>query len=270
MGSSYFYLEFLLSIISLLRSHPSRKFTNPAIFALEYTLVPDACYPVQLQETVAGYQYILSKVHGDASKICVSGDSAGATLILSLLLHLADQHDHKKSKDLLKTTIPDGKSSTFQRRLPNPALALLLSPWTTLSPPTLYPTPSDYLSPARLAQYASQYSGPQHPVSSPSVSPGACVDKAKWSHAAPTKGIVVLCGQEEVFEPQIREMEKMWRAAGVDTVVEAKERAVHAWVVAALFLSGTGSGRREGVERCVDAICRRMVEWRRDRGRRSQ
>lgn len=43
MGSSYFYLEFLLTWLSVLKS--SGGFQNPAILSLEYTLVPDACYP---------------------------------------------------------------------------------------------------------------------------------------------------------------------------------------------------------------------------------
>ena len=81
MGSSYFYMEFLLAWVSLLEA---AGFQNPALFALDYTLVPDAVYPRQLQETYFGYLHVLSIVK-DPSRICVSGDSAGATLILSFL-----------------------------------------------------------------------------------------------------------------------------------------------------------------------------------------
>ena len=42
MGSSYFYLEFLISWLTLLRQ---RGFKYPAIFALEYSLVPDQVFP---------------------------------------------------------------------------------------------------------------------------------------------------------------------------------------------------------------------------------
>lgn len=52
MGSCYFYLEFLLAWVSLLKEAGYR---NPAIFSLEYTLVPDAVYPAQLEQTVTGY-----------------------------------------------------------------------------------------------------------------------------------------------------------------------------------------------------------------------
>lgn len=52
MGSPYFYLEFLITLLTYLKSptHP-----NPAIFALTYTLVPDAHYPTQINEALAGY-----------------------------------------------------------------------------------------------------------------------------------------------------------------------------------------------------------------------
>ncbi|KAK5002209.1 hypothetical protein LTR39_006748, partial [Cryomyces antarcticus] len=92
MGSSYFYMEFLFALVALLKDSGYR---NPALFALEYTLVPDAVYPTQLHETIAGYDYVTSIIK-DPSRICVGGDSAGATLILSMLLWISDQPDYRK------------------------------------------------------------------------------------------------------------------------------------------------------------------------------
>lgn len=63
---------------------------NPAIFAFDYTLVPDARYPTQVLETLQGYEHVLQEAR-DASRVCVAGDSAGATLVLSLLLKLGAQ-----------------------------------------------------------------------------------------------------------------------------------------------------------------------------------
>ena len=107
MGSSYFYLEFLLAWLSLLKDS---GYSNPAIFALEYDLVPDAQFPTQLEQTVTGYEYVCS-ITRDPSRICVSGDSAGATLILSLLLMIGGKPDHEKKR---------------------PGFASLISPWPTL------------------------------------------------------------------------------------------------------------------------------------------
>ena len=75
MGSSHFYLEFLLTWVSTLVQSGYR---NPAIFALDYTLVPDASFPVQLEETCRGYEHVLTLA--DPSNVCVAGDSAGAFL----------------------------------------------------------------------------------------------------------------------------------------------------------------------------------------------
>ena len=92
-------------------------FQNPAVFALEYTLVPDGTFPKQLHEAIAGYDHVVSVV-GDASKICISGDSAGATVQMSLLLHIANrEYDQSKMNE----------SGSWQ--LPRPGMAAFISPW---------------------------------------------------------------------------------------------------------------------------------------------
>ena len=80
MGTSYFYLEFLLAFHTLLSdsSYTGTRFSNPSILALEYTLVPQASYPTQLHQAIAGYKFLLAKTH-DLSRIIFSGDSAGGT-----------------------------------------------------------------------------------------------------------------------------------------------------------------------------------------------
>ncbi|KAI7596185.1 alpha/beta-hydrolase [Hortaea werneckii] len=133
MGSAYFYIEFLLAWVSLLKSEGG--FSNPALFALEYTLVPEATYPAQVQQTLAGYKYCLEIADGEPQKICVSGDSAGATLILSLLLCMTD-YANMRSK--------------------LPALAIPISPWATIISDKNQNTPSDYLNAESLHLYGSQ------------------------------------------------------------------------------------------------------------------
>ena len=146
MGSSYFYLEFLLAWIALLRV---AGFRNPAVFALEYTLVPDESYPVQLQQAILGYNYVLS-ITNDPSKVCMSGDSAGATLILSLLLHLAN-----------------GQHGTAPKRTLLPGMAVLISPWVTLVSSKDVNTPSDYLDATNLHHYARQYANGKIAINDP-------------------------------------------------------------------------------------------------------
>ncbi|KAJ8068128.1 hypothetical protein OCU04_003699 [Sclerotinia nivalis] len=244
MGSSYFYLEFLLSWLSLLKD--SRKFRNPAIFALEYSLVPDESYPTQLHETSAGYKYVLS-VTNDPSKICVSGDSAGATLILSLLLHIA-RPDIVQSDPTMETTHTE-----------TPAMAVLISPWTTLDSPQAKNTSSDYLDTNSLRLYARQYAGSRASVSDPSLSPGACKDLDWWRMASPTRGFFVTYGSEEVFAPETRDLIMLLKKSG-KAEIRGQEQigGIHAWPVAALFLSSTSSARLKGLCMLVSEIGERM------------
>jgi acetyl esterase/lipase len=134
MGSSFFYMEFLLALVSLLKD---AGYGNPALFALEYTLVPDDTYPTQLQETMAGYEYVLSLAQS-STRVVVGGDSAGATLILSFLLYLNDHTDLRHQK---------------------PGLAIMISPWVTIVSRNNSNTDSDYLNSSTLELYGRQYIG---------------------------------------------------------------------------------------------------------------
>lgn len=237
MGSSYFYLEFLLVWLSLLKSAGYR---NPAIFALEYTLVPDACYPKQLQEVITGYNYILSIID-EPSKICVAGDSAGATIILSLLLHLARSGQTEK----------DNRSIV-------PGMAVLISPWVTLISSKDKNTPSDYLDSKSLHLYARQYSGNKISTGDSRVSPGNCKDIKLWAKASPTSGFFITYGAEEVFAPEIRDLIALLMEAGTDVDVEIANGGIHAWPVASLFLSSTKEKRQRGLKSIVEQIRERM------------
>lgn len=74
-------------------------------FALDYGLTPEHSYPAQLEEALAAYRWLLDS--GVApERLVVAGDSAGGNLALTLLLALREA------------------------RLPQPALAIGLAPWT--------------------------------------------------------------------------------------------------------------------------------------------
>ena len=231
MGSAYFYLEPLLALLTLLKSH----YRNPAIFALEYTLVPEAAYPTQLSETMAGYDHVLSLVHNDASRICVAGDSAGATLMLSLLLRIAQ--------------LPDQ-----QRRLPG--YATLISPWVTLVSENNRDTPSDYLSKASLQLYGSQYAGTVENLSDPLVSPGCSADLDWWARAAPRNGMYIAFGSEEVLGPETRTLISRLEKSGVNVSTREDAGGVHAWAIASLFLEDSIEQRVRGMKDLV-----KMVAW---------
>ena len=222
MGSSYFYLEFLVAWLSLLQNSGYR---NPAIFALEYTLVPDAVYPTQLKQAIAGYEYVCNMTI-DPSRICVAGDSAGGTLILSLLLHIASQPNYVIRK---------------------PGFATLISPWTTLFSSQNRNTASDFLDAESLHKYGLQYANSPSNLGNPLVSPGICKDTAWWSKAAPRKGFGVLFGSEELLRVELKDLIAVWRKSGCAVNVREEPGAVHAWPVVRLFLSDIQPERQKGL-----------------------
>ena len=228
MGSSYFYLEFLLAWVSLLKEAGYR---HPAIFALEYSLVPDAAYPTQLEETISGYNFVCS-ITGDSSRICVGGDSAGAALVLSLLLKIAESPSYEKRR---------------------PGYATLISPWVTMVTPNNRNTASDYLDADSLHLYGRQYAASERNLQDPLVSPGVCEDLDWWAKASPSSGFCILFGSEEVFGPEIRDLVAVLRKSGC--AVGVKEAGcVHAWPVATLFLSDTKEERQKGLRDLVKMI----------------
>lgn len=230
MGSSYFYMEFLWAWMHILAEN---GYSNPAVFALEYTLVPEATYPTQVQETLAGYKYVLS-LAPDPSRIVISGDSAGATLILSLVLLLSDY-------------------AGMRAKLP--ALAIPISPWATLISEKNKDTPSDYLNAESLHLYGSQYIGTKASGTDALVSPGACKDKAWWRRASPTKGWFFVYGAEEVFAPETRDLMELLRETGAEVVGHEEPGWIHAWPVVKLFLCDSQEERQSGLRRIVKEIC---------------
>ena len=221
MGSSYFHLEFLLAWVSLLKLAGYR---NPALFALEYSLVPDEIYPTQLQQTIAGYEHACSMI-GDASRVCVGGNSAGATLILSLLLSIGQLPQH-------------------QRQLPG--YATLISPWPKLVSPRNRNTASDYLDADSLEVYGRQYASTAN-LNDPLVSPGACKDSIWWANASPIAGFGVFFGSEEVFALEIRELVTTLRRSGCAVGVREEPGGIHAGPLVALFLADTQTRRQRGL-----------------------
>ena len=222
MGSSYFYLEYLVAWATALKA---RGFKNPAVLALEYTLVPDAVWPKQYQETEAGYKFLTESMGMPASRICLAGDSAGATLIMSLLLHKAQlgMAEHER-----------------------PGFAILISPWTHLVSDMNQNTPSDYLDRDSLHLYARQYARKESLVHGDIISPG--LSRGYWRKAAPIHGFYIMHGAEEVFAPGIQETVKNMKLDGADVTVYREPAGIHAWPVVNLFLGESRDERLKGLD----------------------
>jgi acetyl esterase/lipase len=234
MGSSYFYMEFLLAWVTLLKSAGYR---NPALFALEYTLVPDETYPTQLHETLAGYEYVLSLAQS-SKRVVVGGDSAGATLILSFLLYLNGHSELRHQK---------------------PGLAVMISPWVTIVSKNNRNTASDYLNSSTLELYGKQYIGNKTVPTDSMVSPGNCKDVKKWRDASPEFGWYFLYGSEEVLGPETRDLIKLLIGTGKEVDVWEEQGGIHAWPVASLYLGETREERLSGLKSIVEATKTRIL-----------
>lgn len=101
-GGYAFYLEVSRHFIALLSEKLGIR-----IFAPDYRLAPEHPHPAQIEDGLAAYRYLLLQEH-DPKRLIICGDSAGGHLVLMLLLQLRDE------------------------QLPQPALAIGLSPWTDI------------------------------------------------------------------------------------------------------------------------------------------
>lgn len=266
LGSSHFYLEFLLAWAALLMEgssgdERSENYSNPAIFSLDYTLAPDAVFPAQIDEAAHAYAHILSTAaQGDPARVVVAGDSAGGAIVLSLLLRLSQTPPPSLP---LRLSLP--------LPLPLPGMAVLISPWVSLWSHRYRRSANDYIDAESLVRYAALYEGKA--VSQlgllatktkagvdPLLSPGHCHEDKWWRRACPSKGMFVTYGEEEVFAPEIRAWADRLQADDVDvqTSVDGGGLGVHAWPVASLFLARSNAWRFGGLRRIVKELKRRM------------
>lgn len=93
----------------------SREFNDALVFCPQYRLSTseNSYFPAALQDAVTAYRYLLDTLKVPASKIILSGDSAGGNLALALLRYIQET-----------------------AALPLPKAAMLWSPWVNLSDAT--------------------------------------------------------------------------------------------------------------------------------------
>lgn len=102
--------------------------------------------------------------------------------------------------------------------------------------------------------YGARYAGKPGNLQRPLVSPGSTCNQDWWANAAPSNGFYVTYGSEEVFAAEIRRWVRTLRQAAVGVRVDEEPGAVHAWLIARLFLENTQEARAKGMKDLVRAV----------------
>ncbi|KAJ5782652.1 hypothetical protein N7457_004426 [Penicillium paradoxum] len=110
-GGSYILGDGRTASCKFLANHLLEHTNSSHVFSLQYRLAcnPNGRFPAQLQDAISAYSYLIHTLHIPASRIVLSGDSAGAHLALSLMRYLSEYDDNST--------------------LPSPTCCWLFSPW---------------------------------------------------------------------------------------------------------------------------------------------
>jgi monoterpene epsilon-lactone hydrolase len=175
------YASFIALIATSLRSR---------LFALDYRLAPENRFPAQLEDALNAYCWLLRTI--PSNRLIVKGDSAGGNLALALLLAIRD------------------------RKLPQPALAMLMSPATdfcTMNYPSFTANESfDWISGQMALQWADWFC-PKEQRENPLVSP----IRADLRRLAP---IYMQAGRAEILHDSIQAFAAEARRQGADVLLE--------------------------------------------------
>ncbi|KAJ5807586.1 alpha/beta hydrolase fold protein [Penicillium robsamsonii] len=179
-------------------------------FGLQYSLAPEAKFPTQLEQAVAGYKYLLDQ-NIDVSKIAVLGDSAGGHLALCLM------------------------TSLKEAQLPKPGRGIfLVSPWIDLLclKRATYESNKymDYISRKSVLKASKHLLGKDIKRET-----AACIDftqplpgSLSWKDILPAR-VWLSAGSHEVLLQEIEEFARCLREDGVDVHLRVERGGVHCW-----------------------------------------
>ncbi|EIN05734.1 alpha/beta-hydrolase [Punctularia strigosozonata HHB-11173 SS5] len=191
-----------------------------SLFALDYSLTPEAGFPTQLGQCGAMYKYLGEEMGIDYQKVAFMGDSAGGHLILSFLTHL-----HKPVPFL---------SPNPSEGLPKPGAGIyLISPWVTFdtSSPTYKDNDGlDILNTDVINRLSQTFLIASKEAASEEAKPyREFVNPVPaWAEILPKK-VFVTSGSLEVFVGDIERVVHAMRDAGANVTYSCTENKTHDW-----------------------------------------
>jgi epsilon-lactone hydrolase len=170
------------------------------LFVADYRMAPDHPFPAAVEDALAAYEALLERGQ-DPAQLIVAGDSAGGGLTLATLLAARD------------------------RRLPLPAAAVLISPWTDLGlsgeTMTTLRTRDPILHKKRLVEMAGLYLDGKDPLT-PLASP-------LYADLAGLPPLLIQVGSEELLLDDSRRLAARAADQGVAAELEIWDEMIHVW-----------------------------------------
>lgn len=185
-------------------SIPLSKYTDTRVFALDYRLAPETCFPGPLHDVVSGYFRLVEDLHIPPENIIVCGDSAGGGLSLALLMYLRDNSYAMPSGCILMSPWVD--------------LTMSCESWDSNAPYDVVPcpTPENHMNPIALylGEHTEQYL--THPYASP-----------LFGDLKGLPPLLIQAGDAEVLRDEITLLAHKATLAGVQVRHELYEDAIH-------------------------------------------
>ncbi|KAF0719855.1 Aste57867_745 [Aphanomyces stellatus] len=195
--SVHTHADAITTIQSMAKRHHGKSIR---LLALAYSLAPEAQFPIQQNEALAAYTYLVRET---TKPILLMGDSAGGNLVFSLLLAL------KKPEN---------------QHLRAPAAAVLASPWCTLDTETLSESftthaTTDYITVPKMYSCIHDFVGSAS-TKDPMVSPFY----GDFTGSCP---ILLHYGGKELFADDIELMAAKLKSQAVDVTLVKEPLAPH-------------------------------------------
>ena len=176
------------------------KAANARVLYIDYRLAPEHPFPAAVEDAATAYRWLLSE-GVDASRIAISGDSAGGGLTVAVMVSLRDNGD------------------------PLPAAAVCISPWVDLEgigdSMTLNVDVDPMVQKQGIVDMAAAYLGgadPRSPLAAPLY--------ADLEGLPPT---LIQVGTHETLLDDSTRLAEAARSAGVDVSIEKAEELFHVW-----------------------------------------
>ncbi|KAL4905492.1 hypothetical protein BDW74DRAFT_177860 [Aspergillus multicolor] len=198
-----------------------------AIISLDYTLAPRGTFPKQRDEAMAAYDWLCGDMGVNPSRIIVIGESAGAHLILSLLVGLHERRIQKPA--------PEGGSKDLR-----PAAAVLVSPWINLH--TSHPRALELHWEERLfkrsldtyCKWMLRNATPENDLLYGNFALGREA-RGSWADILPSRSWITAGGDELVFLYDIEDFVEQAKSDGAGVVFQITPGKNHAWQCAEAF-----------------------------------